>query len=416
MRTVVWCGLLLWLAGSPAVAQVRVDVRLDKPRYLAGEPVVVFVDVRNVGDEAVGYSTCDGDVRLEVVGARRRVPPNIHGCSSGIGGGYACGEGHPPLLQPGQTTTFRYLLKEYDLRPGRHRLSASGKAGVRWKYYPTYAPSVAPPPPKHKETDPVDGAQFATTLSLNVVAATERELRAVLAPLVSDADGRDPARRHYAREAIIESAPSFLESLIARFAAENPNVTSAIDALGRIASSGSRMHLKELLRSSREARSRSSILLALARVGHRDDADFLAGVLEDDTLDETSWSHAALGVGRAGGGRAVQHLERALAAASPGQRPAIATALGNTRSRAAVPVLIGMFSHDASANDVCRGLITLTHRVWCVGSELDPADTQRQWLRWWQQNGATMRIFGSDRCPAETARLRVVPIRSERSR
>jgi hypothetical protein len=110
MRRVVWCGLLLWLAGTPAMAQVQVDVRLDKPRYLVGEPVVVFVDVRNVGDEAVGYSTCDGDVRLEVIGARRRVPPNIHGCFSGIGSGYRCGVGHPPLLQPGQTTTFRYLL------------------------------------------------------------------------------------------------------------------------------------------------------------------------------------------------------------------------------------------------------------------------------------------------------------------
>ena len=391
----MWCGLLLWLAGTPAMAQVQVDVRLDKPRYLVGEPVVVFVDVRNIGNEAVGYSTCNTNVRLEIVGAARRVAPNILGCFSGMGFGVGsgCGSHDGRSLQPGQITTFRYLLEEYDLRPGRYWLSASGKA-VR---------------------GPV-GAEFARTVSLRVVAATERELRAAMAPLVSEADGGDTTRRHYARQAIVESAPPFLESLIARFAAENQDDTSAIEALGRIASIGSRTHLKELLRRSREARSRSSIVLALARIGHRDDADFLAGVLQDETLDLTSRGYAALGLGRAGGDAAVQHLERALAAASPDQRPTIATALGNTRSRAAVPALIGMFDLGPSYNDVCNALVTLTHRVWCDGSTEDPADDQRQWRRWWQQNGATAPIFGSDRCPAATARLRVVPIRGNGSR
>ena len=133
MRRVLSCCLLLLLAGTQAMAQVQVDVRLEKNRYLVGEPVVVLVDVHNIGDEAVGYSTCDGDVRLEVVGAERRVPPNIFGCFSGMGSGGGCGIDHPPLLPPGQTTTFRYLLKDYDLRPGGYQLSASGKAGVRWK-------------------------------------------------------------------------------------------------------------------------------------------------------------------------------------------------------------------------------------------------------------------------------------------
>src|SRR5688572_19308912 len=158
MRSELSLCLLLLLAATPALAQVQVDVRLEKNRHLAGEPVVVLVEVRNVGDEAVGYSTCDGDVRLQVLGAERRVPLDIFGCFLGIGNGGGCGIDHPPLLQPGQATTFRYLLKHYDLRPGQYQLSATGKAGVRWKYYPVYAPNVPPPPPpKHKETDPVPG-------------------------------------------------------------------------------------------------------------------------------------------------------------------------------------------------------------------------------------------------------------------
>ena len=398
-RELSFC-LLLLLAATSALAQVQVGVRLEKNRYLAGEPVVVLVEVRNVGDEAVGYSTCDGDVRLQVLGAARRVPPNIFGCFSGIGSGGGCVIDHPPLLQPSQATTFRYLLKDYDLRPGQYQLSASGKAGVRWKYYPG-APNVLPLPlSKHKETDPVPGAQFDQRLPLAIVAATQRELQEAFGLLVSDADGTDPVQRHHARVAIVESAPPFLEPLIARFAREDQFDTSAIDALGRIASTSSRTHLKNLVRSGRAAR-RSAVVLALARVGHRHDADFLASILRDETIDETSRRYAALGLGHIGGDPSVRHLERALDNVPPEVRPSVATALGNTRSRLAVPVLIGLFGNNASRNDVCGALKTLTHRDWCDGTADDPAAKKRQWLRTWNESGSRTPIFGPANCPAD---------------
>ncbi|HEY7287823.1 MAG TPA: HEAT repeat domain-containing protein [Vicinamibacterales bacterium] len=397
-RELSFC-LLLLLAASSAFAQVHVDVRLEKNRYLAGEPIVLLVEVRNVGDEAVGYSTCDGDVRLEVAGVERRTSPNIFGCFSSILSGGGCGIDHPQLLQPGQTTTFRYLLRDYDLRPGQYQLSAFGKAGVRWKYYPVYAPNVPPPsPPEHKETDPVPGAQFERRLSLAVVAATQRQLRDAFAPLVSDADGTDPVKRYQARAAIVESAPPFLEPLIARFAAEDPFGTTAIDALGRIASRNSRLQLRKLARDAREAR-RSAAVLALARVGHRDDADFLANLLRDETMDQTARRYAAIGLGHIGGDASVRHLQRALDTVPPEIRPAIATALGNTRSRLAVPVLIGMFGNNPSRNDVCSALRTLTHRHWCDGTADDPAATRRQWLRTWNEGGSKTPIFGPAECP-----------------
>jgi hypothetical protein len=330
------------------------------------------------------------------------VPPNIFGCFSGIGSGSGtCGVDHPPLLPPGQTTTFRYLLKEYDLRPGQYELTASGKAGVRWKYYPVYAPNVPPQPfPKHKETDPVPGAQFDRTLSLNIVTSTEGELQAALAPLVSDADATDSVQRHHARAAIIESAPPFLDSLIARFAAEDQFDRSAIEALGRIATTSSRAHLKTLFSTGADSR-RSTIVLALARVGHRDDTDLFATVLQDGTVDQTSRRYAALALGHIGGDQAVHHLERALPGAPSEVRHSIATALGNTRSRAAVPVLIGMFGNDPARNAVCGALRTLTHQAWCGGTADDPAATRRQWLRSWNENGPNASIFGPDKCPAE---------------
>jgi HEAT repeat protein len=123
-------------------------------------------------------------------------------------------------------------------------------------------------------------------------------------------------QRHHARAAIIESAPPFLDSLIARFAAEDRSDRSAIEALGRIATTSSREYLKTLFGSSADSR-RSTIVLALARVGHRDDAEFFATVLQDATIDQTSRRYAALGVGHIGGDQAVQSLERALMAAPP---------------------------------------------------------------------------------------------------
>jgi hypothetical protein len=400
MRTIFSCGLLLVVTAGSAAAQVQVDVRLEKTRYLAGEPIVLIVDVRNVGDEPVGYSIGDGNVRMTVGGVQRRVPPNIFGCSygmgSGIGGGFV---DHPPLLPPGQSTSFRYLLKEYDLKPGQYELTAAGRAGVRWKYYPVIAgPNVPPPPPpRHRETDPVPGAEFDRTLALSVVAANEDELKAVLAPILAAADGSDPLTRYDARAALIESAPPFLVSVIARFAAEEQYGFSAIGALGRMGTAGSRAHLKNLFRTGNAGRD-SNIVLSLARIGHRDDADFLATVLQDETVDEGSRRYAAFGLGWLGGDRAVRELERALPSAPEQLLVAIVTALGNTRSRAAVPVVIGTWGNNPARNAVCGALKTLTHQVWCDGTDADAAATRRQWLRRWNEAASNVPIFGPDNC------------------
>jgi hypothetical protein len=380
MRSVFLCGLLLFLAARAAMAQVQVDVRLEKTEYLVGEPVGVIIDVRNNGGEPVGYSSCGGNVRLTIVGATRRTLPSLSGCFSGIGfstGGAGC-SGHL-RIPPGQAKRFTYVLQDYDLRPGHYQLRASG----------------------------TQGAQFDRMLPVTVVASTPRELRAALAPLIANADAADPEHRQYARSAIIESAAPFLDSLIARFAAEERLETSAIEALGRIASTRSRTHLKNLFHST-DARRRSAIVIALARVGHRDDADFLAGFLQDGTNNLVSRQLAALGLGRIGGDQAVKLLEGALVTASE-LRPMIATALGNTRSRAAVPVLIGMFGNNPSRNSVCGALRTLTHRSWCGGTADDPSATRRQWLRWWNEHRSKTSLFGPDNCPADPVVTEAAP-------
>jgi hypothetical protein len=169
VRTATWTmGIVAWLA-TQAVAQVRVEARTERLQYLHGEPIVVIVSFENVGDEAFGYCACEGDIRLTVIGVQRRTLPNIDGCGGGgeVSGGGVSITGHPPMLQPGESTAFRYLLKQYDVAPGRHSVRVSGKAAVRWKYYPWALP---PSGPKHKETDPVPGADIDHTFSARMAS------------------------------------------------------------------------------------------------------------------------------------------------------------------------------------------------------------------------------------------------------
>jgi HEAT repeats len=129
--------------------------------------------------------------------------------------------------------------------------------------------------------------------------------------------------------------------------------------------------------------------------------ELLAQMLRDRSIDDQTRQQAALDLGCIGGDRSVRHLETALGESSPATRASIARALGNTRSRLAVPVLIGMFGDDSARNEVCDALVTLTRRTWCDGGDDDVA-LRRAWRRWWSQMKASVEIYGPDTCQATT--------------
>jgi len=75
----------------------------------------------------------------------------------------------------------------------------------------------------------------------------------------------------------------------------------------------------------------------------------------------------------------------------------VAEALGNTQSRAAVPVLIGMYTDDTVKDDVCGALGTLTHHQWCDGSG-SVAETPARWRAWWRVHASALKLYGTGRC------------------
>ena len=401
--------LVTTLLAVKAACQVGVSVTLSKPEFLAGEPVFALAHVANVGPDAVGYSECDARVELAVAGRQTRQVVRLGGCFTGFGVGFSmCGIDHPPMLAPGKSTDFEYLLRDYVLPPGEYRLRVSGKAGVRWKFVSGLAfyPPRPRAPSKFHDGDAVPGAQFDEVVALRVKPASERELREVYAPLLSDAAALDQRVQFRARDAIGEMAPALLEKTIAGFADRPETARFAVKGLERIDTATSRADLVTIFDKSGDLAFRASVVEALAEMNSSDQLAFFASLLPGHAseIDDRVRDWAVLAIGRLGGDRGVEVLGSFLrtsgAQASPQLRATIATALASGQSKRAIPVLIELYSDSDGLvqNNVCGSLQSLTHRFWC-SIPASETDFQSAWRRWWRKHEAMTRIYGVDQCP-----------------
>jgi hypothetical protein len=368
---------------------------------MVGEPVFVGVDVMNVGSDPVNYMSCDRNVELTVTGGRKKQSPVLFGCFWGLVEVNGCGMvSHPPIIHPGQTVSFWYLLKGHNLDAGDYTLQVNGEAGVRWNYNSA----------KHRYTDPVDGQEVAGSLPLAIRTATETELKERYASYVVEAAGADWEweLRNRARQAIAEMAPPFLEETLLSFANRPGDERLTVEGLGQIATAESRRDLIALFDRSADLPLRAKIVEKLAGIGTPQEIAFFGSLLAGGTTawDDEVGMFAALGLARIGGPGVVKNLASALPAASVRIRDAIVQALGNSRERDAVPVLIRLYADTDGLiqNSVCGALATLTHFQWCGGSG-NTAELQTQWIDWWRKNGAQLPLFGPDQCPASTSAL-----------
>ena len=383
------------LATTPVVAQVHLVVTTDKPEYLRGEPIIVVLEVQNESSAPVGYPS---EVSIVIPGVQQRVAPNISGCFGGIGWGNGTGSGdHEPTIKPGETQTFKYVVRGYDLAPGTYELTLAGTSGVRWSDNVSTESTAA-------------GSQsnrFNWNHRLVVREGDEARLQEAMARLVATAQGtgQDAA---IAKEAIIEAAPPFLESEIVKLASDVQLRSRAVAALGRMNTQASRASLRSLFDSKTDAGSGHDIVLALARTGEPDNLEFFSRLLRD-TAESDPWlaDYAALGAGFVGGPGGVEALRAGTSISSPLVRDTVAVALGNTKSADAVDVLIAMPQDIRDLSAVCGGLTSLTHWTWCDSSG-DLKTLQARWRRWWTQNRSSTRIFGHENCPSTTAALPLV--------
>jgi HEAT repeat protein len=174
-----------------------------------------------------------------------------------------------------------------------------------------------------------------------------------------------------------------------------------VEGLGQIATPESRADLKQLFDKTTDSELRGLIVEKLAAIASSDELTFFSKLLRKSSgdFDSKVQVFAILGIGRVGGEAAVKILGSTPASATQEVRQAAATALGNTRSSAAVPLLIAMYSDEAVRNELCWALATLTHYQWCDGGGT-VLETQNRWRSWWRRNGSRIRLYGMEECPA----------------
>lgn len=361
-------AILLLLIPIQILAQVKIDVKLEQTQHLAGEPVVVLVNVENIGATAVDRASCFGRAWMDVEGVARKIHPNIMGCYTGTGSRdemRGC-FGVFPQLKPGERTTFRYSLEGYRLPPGEYKMHVTGTAGVR------------------KPGSTVEGQGFDAKFSFIVVPSDEASLRRAFARYV------EPPISEESRDAIISAAPAFLEKTIASF-----KTREAAWALGEINSPESRQDLRDMFAGATDAGLRSNILGTLAQTGATDNVPFFADLLASGSVD------AAYGLALAHSDAAVETLKNAYATADRPVRSVLTRALGNTQSRTAVAALIALPQTLQESYAACGALAVLTHLDWCKqasspGNNL--YDTKVSWQRWWSANSKKVTIYGTDQC------------------
>ena len=397
------------LLATPAVAQVEVGIRTEKTSYLAGEPIFILVDIKNVADEPISYEGGGIQNPLTFVVANGRPKPvrSLSPCGGTGDGGAMGGVDHPPMLKPGAQATLRYLLRGYRLTPGSYDLHVVGHADVRWKQYPNIW-SGAQVPLKHKDGDPVEGAVVDRTVPLPIVAGSQSELEAAYKPYVAAAMQLYSRQGHEAAQALFEMAPPFFEAemvKVVRYGGNQDGIAArGAPALAEIDSPSTRRELIAWFDRSRDLNIRRYIVDAIAKSRHPDNLEFLASLLPGRSTEIDDWIRrtAALGIGRIGGPAAVGALTQAPLSPNSLVDGSINLALGNTHDKSAVPVLIDRARgrNGYVDSEVCTGLRALTHRQWCDGSGGDVAAMQERWRRWWAANGATATIYDNEDCPS----------------
>lgn len=417
---------------DPAAAQVRTDTRLEKDRYIVGEPIFVIVEVESIGAQPVAY---DGSgnlstpkrVELSVAGVARRRPITdaIASCLWQLlplsGGGWAVD--HPPVLDPGSRRAFKYALAGYDLEPGRYRLTAAGRVNLEWRESyapidPSTLPAGVPVPALKRFGDVVEGAAVNETFDLLVEAGSDGELRAAFGPIIADAGGPDPLKRIHARRTIMQLAPLFLEESIAQWTREAAALGDGLawtgaEALARLGTASSRAILQQLVTTTPDDQLRLAVVRMLAAVASLDDLAFFGGLLKESPVTEPFRQAAALGLGRIGNDEAVGMLEKALQTAEPRLARSILTALGISRSRRALGVLIDhryratddqlrvRIRSYSEGSDLCDALLMLTHLRFCRDGEADRTLLHQRLQRWASTSAASAVLYGNDVCVEE---------------
>jgi hypothetical protein len=393
--------LTAFLASHLCGAQVTGTFSLEKPTFAPGEPVFLSFTLHNEGKEreeivtADPYSFCSG-YQLHIT--RDGAPEPA--CFRSYGG--SCLSGAIPL-EPGASHTERILLNyQNDSRPESiAHVSAPGDYMID----ASRDIAFAPPGPGSSLFTAADHSRARQTLHLRVDDALELS-PTVYAPYVQQLQSPDIQVHREAARVLATLAPPALESLLLTFpTSKDDNLRQfAPLALANLSTKASLSALAQMLLHTEPGT--YEYMKAAQKLAWTHDPTWFPLLLEVANQHGDIYLRYAA---ESGGDAAISVLLARLRTTDRNNRSSVIFALGDTGSRAAVPILIQLLdSHgnENGRNDAIEANVALqqlTHLYAEQGPDGSLIPTwHNRWQQWWLTSGSSATIYKPADCVADT--------------
>ena len=402
----------IFLCPAMARAQVNYEVhfQLEKTTGLLGEPVFVDFTIRNTGATPFSFSyrlpiraanpELESEPRITVTDASGRPlrDPAPQPCG-GAKGSVVYGSS---TLSPGATHTERWLVNEWArfTSPGTYRIRAERRLPI-YEFHP---------PAETFTKHPAAYALALDQLSIQILPAGEKQLKAAFAPYVKSLKGPAGAELNEAVLVISTLPNSFLFAPLAAFAERSANSSllreKALEGLARLgtpaawrAISGVAVNAPATSGGKPTAGEQSLISYAILLLGEKGDPAFLPPIIRLlKTAPPSERANILQTLGYFHDPRASQALIDNLHAADSTDRINAILGLKNLGNKDVIPSLLAALNDpEAQVRAVANfALENLT------GQKFDPGDTPQalaaHWHDWWLANNAAFEPQPSPPC------------------
>jgi len=418
-----------------AQQNLSIGMKMTKTTVMLGEPVWVDVAVTNRSGETIRLdfgNECYGNnpLKVQIPNAEAIVKPATR-CGAGVAG--SCPTGALPSLADGETMTRRYVLA------GDFRIVRPGSYDVLMEKTIRYAPvsagtselNLAPSSTnqqtaKQKDTLLVGPADPAKLLALEETIAQAAMERPVEAPsLTNSIDGKllDRASlreqshlrqqassettlfRYSTAEGLAAYPVAGMERIFRSWMGSGTFDTYGLWGLKRLNTPTARDQLAEMAASQEQLQNswvqsfRFQAIDALAELGDTTYVPLVERLLGDPSHEVQRAAVRALGL--LGGKDAVPLLAaRARTRPTKYDRSEAITAMGNTASLTAVPMLLE-FADMPDADEPSASfyaLNRLTHLGFPNPLGRSAADVKSEWTQFWMAHQANARAYGPYDC------------------
>jgi len=384
MRRISVRSLLLVLACSCGVAdgQIAGKFSIEKQSYALGEPVFLYFEASNSGQEpqailhADPYNFCaDYEVHLS------SDPSPTSTCPLMLPAG-SCASTVMPF-QPGDKYSERILLNY------AHDITVPGSYIVDAQRQLRYGPLRLRPLPFPSKLEVHAQLHF-------VVDSDARFGPKDLEPWVTQLQSPDPAKRSEAGRTLASLAPPSLEDTLLGFMDKEDLRGWVPLAMHRLHTPRSTAALAELVRNTRSGTSEhSESVRFLGSSGDPRWFPLLLSFAQSHPGDGSYLYPAA----ESGGDRAVPFLMNAIRFETGQARQVAISAMAYTGSRGVIPFLLDLLKGpDMEASErALYGLEDLTHRK-LSGATGTPQSQYPAWLQWWWRHRDTSHIYKPSEC------------------